>query len=113
MQNARVGRKHDLVSTIHTVHAYKDGQWIITGYRCVPCNRALKTEQSVTKHLTVCSSINTTKEIEIMPIQRIVKNGEAYYRYGDQGKLYKTKQEAEQQMRAILASGYKEAKKPQ
>ena len=48
-----------------------------------------------------------------MPIQRIVKNGEVYYRYGDTGKLYPTKEEAEKQMRAMYAAGYKENKKKQ
>jgi uncharacterized C2H2 Zn-finger protein len=48
-----------------------------------------------------------------MPIQRVMKNGEAYYRWGDQGKLYKDKKDAEKQAQAAHASGYKEPKKPQ
>ena len=46
-----------------------------------------------------------------MPIQTVMIKGERYYRYGDSGKPYKTKEQAEQQMRAMYASGYKEPKK--
>jgi len=49
-----------------------------------------------------------------MPIQRIQKGGETYYRYGDTGKLYKNRADAEKQAAAIHAAGYKEpAKKDQ
>jgi hypothetical protein len=47
-----------------------------------------------------------------MPIQVITKNGERYYRYGDQGKLYKDRKMAEQQAAAIYASGYREPQTP-
>lgn len=43
-----------------------------------------------------------------MPIQTLMKNGKRYYRYGDSGKLYPTKKQAEEQMRAMYASGYRE-----
>ena len=43
-----------------------------------------------------------------MPIQKIVENGQTYYRYGYSGKMYKTKQEAEKQQSAVHAAGYKE-----
>lgn len=46
-----------------------------------------------------------------MPIQKIIKNGTTYYRYGDHGHLYKTKAEAETQMRAMYAHGYKGSSK--
>ena len=42
-----------------------------------------------------------------MPIQKVIKGNTVYYRYGESGHLYKTKQEAEQQMRAMYAAGYK------
>lgn len=42
-----------------------------------------------------------------MPVQK-VKGG---YRWGNSGKVYKTKKEAEKQGRAIYAAGYKEKKK--
>jgi len=46
-----------------------------------------------------------------MPIQRIVQKGEVYYRYGDSGKLYKNRSDAEKQAAAIHAAGYKEPMK--
>ena len=46
-----------------------------------------------------------------MPIQRLTKNGETYYRYGDSGKMYRTRQEAEKQAAAIHAAGFKEPMK--
>jgi hypothetical protein len=45
-----------------------------------------------------------------MPVQKITKNNQTYYRWGTSGKMYKTRQEAETQGRAIYASGYKEPK---
>ena len=45
-----------------------------------------------------------------MPVQRIYKGGEVYYRWGDSGKLYKDKADAEKQGRAAYAAGYKEPK---
>lgn len=42
-----------------------------------------------------------------MPIQRITKNGETYYRWGDSGKLYRDRKDAEKQAAAAYASGYK------
>lgn len=46
-----------------------------------------------------------------MPIQAVMKNGERYYRWGDHGKLYKDRKDAEKQAAAAYASGYKEPKK--
>lgn len=48
---------------------------------------------------------------EFMPIQAVMKNGERYYRWGDHGKLYKDRKDAEKQAAAAYASGYKEPKK--
>ena len=42
-----------------------------------------------------------------MPVRK-VKGG---YRWGNSGKVYKTKEAAERQGRAIYASGYKKGKK--
>ena len=43
-----------------------------------------------------------------MPIQVITLKGERYYRYGDSGKPYKNRADAERQAAAIHAAGYKE-----
>lgn len=42
-----------------------------------------------------------------MPIQRITRDGETYYRWGDSGKLYRNRSDAEKQAQAAYASGYK------
>lgn len=46
-----------------------------------------------------------------MPIQKLTRNGQTYYRYGDHGKMYKDRKDAEKQAAAIHASGYKEPMK--
>lgn len=48
-----------------------------------------------------------------MPIHKITRNGQTYYRYGDSGKEYRTRAEAERQAAAIHASQAREAKKKQ
>ena len=42
-----------------------------------------------------------------MPIQAIMKNGKRMYRWGDSGKLYEKREDAEKQAAAAYASGYK------
>jgi hypothetical protein len=42
-----------------------------------------------------------------MPVQKITRGGMTMYRYGDSGKMYKTRDEAEKQGRAMYASGYR------
>jgi hypothetical protein len=42
-----------------------------------------------------------------MPVQKVTKGGMTMYRYGDSGKMYKTRDEAEKQGRAMYASGYR------
>jgi hypothetical protein len=42
-----------------------------------------------------------------MPVQKITRGGTTMYRYGDSGKMYKTREEAEMQGRAMYASGYR------
>ena len=46
-----------------------------------------------------------------MPIQTITVKGEKMYRWGDSGKLYHNRADAEKQAAAAYASGYKEPKK--
>jgi hypothetical protein len=78
------------------------------------CEKMMSKLDIVQKHPLVCDKtnlINKKEENDIVPIQRIMKNGEAYYRWGDQGKLYKDRADAEKQARAAYASGYKEPPK--
>lgn len=42
-----------------------------------------------------------------MPIQRITKGGETFYRWGNSGKMYRKREDAEKQAAAAYASGYK------
>jgi hypothetical protein len=46
-----------------------------------------------------------------MPIQTVMIKGQRMYRYGDSGKPYKNRADAEKQAAAIHASGYKEPMK--
>lgn len=64
------------------------------------------------KHKGLCKELNTTKKVKEveMPIQVIMIKGERMYRYGDSGKPYKNRADAEKQAAAIRASGYKEKK---
>lgn len=101
--------KRDLA--IHDLYTYVDGAWKRYGWRCSLCDRTFKTEKSVTSHLNTCREINTSKKEKEMPIQVVTRNGERYYRYGDTGKLYKDRKDAEKQAQAVYASGYKEPNK--
>ena len=42
-----------------------------------------------------------------MPVQKLMRAGKAMYRYGDSGKVYATREEAEKQGRAMYANGYR------
>lgn len=88
-------------------------QWKLHGYRCMHCDSPFKTASKIAKHKGICKELNTTKKVkeQEMPIQVITIKGERYYRYGDSGKPYKNRADAEKQAAAIHASGYKEPKK--
>lgn len=95
---------------VSTVYVLKDKKWTISGFRCLDCGKLISDITIVEKHPLVCNhnlKINKEKD-EFMPVHRITKNGEIYYRWGDSGKLYKTKEEAERQGRAAYASGYRQ-----
>ena len=84
--------------------------WKFVSYRCKLCDKALKLTGSVVRHVDKCKILNTTKKEKEMPIQVVTQNGQRMYRYGDSGKLYKDRKDAEKQAQAIHASGYKEKK---
>jgi len=94
------------------IFAFKQNQWVHLGYRCQSCDSTMSDPLVLEKHKNLCSRINTIsidkKVEEFVPIQRVMKNNQPYYRYGTHGKLYKTIKEAEAQAVAIHASGYKE-----
>jgi len=96
------------------IHQYSNTlkQWKFYGYRCLHCENTFKTPAGIHKHKTNCKELNTIKKKEIsMPIQVITVKGEKMYRWGDQGKVYKNRADAEKQAAAAYASGYKEPKK--
>lgn len=43
-----------------------------------------------------------------MPIRKITRGGETFYRWGDSGKEYRNRADAERQAAAAYAGGYKE-----
>ena len=42
-----------------------------------------------------------------MPIQKIMRGGQTFYRWGDSGKEYRNRADAEKQAQAAYASGYR------
>lgn len=76
----------------------KKDKWVIISFACNYCERTFKTEKYCSKHEEECKAINTLKNLksgEHMLIQRITKGGQSFYRQGQDGKLYKTREEAE------------------
>jgi hypothetical protein len=113
----KIHKEHDIFGkeiSVVLIHQYNTTvrEWKFHGYRCKYCDVSLKGVKSVMKHPSICKTINTTKkqkEKEV-PIQVITQNGKRMYRYGDTGKLYPNRADAEKQAAAIIASGYKEKK---
>jgi hypothetical protein len=75
----------------------------------------MNTRDLADKHELICQKprnklVKLQAEEEIVPIQKIVKNGKEYYRWGDAGKLYTNRVDAERQAAAAYAAGYKEPK---
>jgi hypothetical protein len=93
-----------------TVFGYKKKRWEKMGYKCNDCAKVLIDEHLKDKHVLICKNqkkINKSEDIE-MPVQVVTIDGQRMYRWGNQGKLYRTREEAEAQAQAIYASGYKE-----
>ena len=88
-----------------------DGVWIHKGLTCRLCGRVMSHPTVIDKHRYICEVLNKEIEDEIMPIHRIQRGGQTYYRYGTTGKEYKTLAEAERQAAAIKASQAREAEK--
>jgi hypothetical protein len=47
-----------------------------------------------------------------MPVRKLNINGETFYQWGQSGKMYKNKADADRQGTAILAQGYKKKPRP-
>lgn len=91
----------------------KTKEWKFLHYRCKLCDNSFKSVTTAIKHHSLCKIINTTKKRKDpeVPIQVVTIKGERYYKWGDSGKPYKNRADAEKQARAAYASGYKEPKK--
>jgi hypothetical protein len=80
------------------LYKYQDNEWVIISYVCKYCSRLFKQERSWAAHEPECKIINTIKKSKSgddMLIQRVTKGNQSFYRKGNDGKLYKTKEEAE------------------
>jgi len=89
-------------------------EWKFIRYSCKFCTNNFKTLDGYHKHPKSCKVLNTSKKKkkdDEMPIQTVMIKGEKMYRWGDSGKLYKERSQAEKQAQAAYASGYKEPKK--
>ena len=76
----------------------KSNAWVATMYGCQYCEQTFKTIKYCSKHEEQCLTINTKKKLktgEHMLIQRITKGGQSFFRQGQDGKLYKTREEAQ------------------
>ena len=115
------------IQSLHKIHYNFDGssimlimqqfdrttkQWKFLSYRCKLCDGSFKSLVTASKHHTVCKELNTIKKRKNpdMPIQVVTIKGERYYKWGDSGKPYKNRADAEKQASAAYASGYKEKK---
>jgi len=102
-------------SNVHTVYVKKQQTFEIVGYKCVDCAKLMATWDLALKHELICQKprnklVKLQAEEEIVPIQKITRNGKDYYRWGDAGKLYTNRSDAEKQAAAAYAAGYKELK---
>ena len=80
------------------IFQYKKDKWVFLTYGCQYCTRTFKTDRYCAKHEEDCERINTIKRIKSgddMLIQRITKGEQSFFRKGNDGKLYKTREEAE------------------
>jgi len=113
IQNIHSMHSVDIDSNYSIIHQYSKTtkQWKFTGYRCLHCENTFKTDVGIHKHQSNCKQLNTIKKRTTMPIQTIMIKGERMYRYGDSGKPYKNRADAEKQAAAIHASGYREPQK--
>jgi hypothetical protein len=94
-----------------TVYALKNKTWTVIGYRCLYCSKTIADPIVMKKHTILCkdkAEINTIRGEQNMPVQVVTVDGQRMYRWGNQGKLYRTREEAEAQAQAIYASGYEE-----
>lgn len=91
------------------MYKHKTQEWVHLTYYCLFCQGRVG-KQNPINHLKRCKIINTSEENK-MPIQTVMIKGMKFYRWGDNGKLYRDRTQAEQQARAAYSLGYKESNK--
>jgi hypothetical protein len=85
--------------------------WKLASYSCRHCGNSFKGLITCHKHFSLCKELNSIKRRKtFVPIQVVTIKGERYYKWGDSGKPYKNRADAEKQAQAAYASGYKEPK---
>lgn len=87
---------------------FRDNAWVVYMYGCLYCGTVFKTERYATKHELECERINTLKRLKTgddMLIQRVTKGDQSFFRRGNDGKLYKTKEEAESKSTSTKIKG--------
>ena len=90
------------------IYRYHINNWVFVNYACKYCTRVFKQERYWSKHEEDCERINTikkTKSGDDMLIQRITKGDQSYFRRGQDGKLYKTREEAESNTTSMKKKG--------
>ena len=108
--------QHNIFDNEHKVSVIlkydkKLNEWQFASWKCQHCDTSLKFASTIAKHPNSCKQLNTNKKEKEMPIQVLMVKGERMYRWGDTGKLYKDRAQAEKQAAAAYASGYKEPMK--
>lgn len=88
----------------------KNNEWIPFKTECQVCKKTIL-KKDRPSHSEQCKGINTYKKKKPMPVQQIRVDGKVMYRWGDHGKAYPTRAEAERQAQAAYAHGYREPKK--
>ena len=86
----------------------KNDDWVTYSFGCQHCEQTFKTERYCVKHEENCKNINTLKKQHKefnMLIQRITKGSESFFRRGNDGKLYKSKEEAENSAPSMKKKG--------
>lgn len=109
----------NIPENIIKLYQRKKHGWFISGYKCGNCLKHFaKFGEPLRKHLETCNIVRHCVDDEeivednIMPIREVRNNqGKTIgYQWGSSGKIYRNREDAEKQARAIYASGYKEKK---
>lgn len=92
-----------------TIWRRQNNTWKIIAWRCHNCLFVAKQYETVERHYEICLFVkHSTEDIKTMPIHKLTIAGKTYYRWGDRGKLYENRADAEKQAQAAYANKYRE-----